>query len=490
MVQRTGRVITYTDSVPYEEDILNSNMFRMADIAKLAETILGTGTGNSTKVVGGACTPTISPSLAVNIAPITIYQDEAYDATDYGVIPADTDDILYKQGINLGVTAVTGFTAPVIVDTTNYYLIQAEIDTNDIDDLSRPYYDVDNPAVPIFASNPYFRVDSVSISKKVSTSSTPAPDAGNVGLWAVSVAYGQSSITSGNITPYSTTEGAPFITEGLTQKLSQTTADLRYVTKQNEQNGVFVYAAAGGSANAITATYSPAITTQPAGQGIKIKATATNTGSATITVNGLSANTIKKNTYAGLVSLSGGEIVSGGIYFLVFNGTNYELLNPTIGASSYLPTGMFFDHGAATPPAGALVRDGSAVSRTTYANLFSIIGTTWGIGDGSTTFNLPDSRRASTVGSGGSGTVELPNTVGSSGGDETSSDLINHTHGFTASANDFYGSSGAPATGPGTSGSPFGLFTKAPTGTTQTAGTGSSFNLYHPVIVALPCIKT
>jgi microcystin-dependent protein len=38
------------------------------------------------------------------------------------------------------------------------------------------------------------------------------------------------------------------------------------------------------------------------------------------------------------------------------------------------------------------VCDGSAVSRTTYANLFSVIGTTWGVGDGSTTFNIPDLR--------------------------------------------------------------------------------------------------
>lgn len=45
-----------------------------------------------------------------------------------------------------------------------------------------------------------------------------------------------------------------------------------------------------------------------------------------------------------------------------------------------------------TPPNGWLTCDGSAVSRTTYADLFNVIGTTWGAGDGSTTFNLPDFR--------------------------------------------------------------------------------------------------
>jgi len=43
-------------------------------------------------------------------------------------------------------------------------------------------------------------------------------------------------------------------------------------------------------------------------------------------------------------------------------------------------------------PMGYLLCDGSAVSRTTYADLFAVVGTAWGIGDGSTTFNLPDLR--------------------------------------------------------------------------------------------------
>lgn len=45
-----------------------------------------------------------------------------------------------------------------------------------------------------------------------------------------------------------------------------------------------------------------------------------------------------------------------------------------------------------TPPDGWLEEDGSAISRTTYADLFAVIGTSYGVGDGSTTFNLPDSR--------------------------------------------------------------------------------------------------
>ena len=56
------------------------------------------------------------------------------------------------------------------------------------------------------------------------------------------------------------------------------------------------------------------------------------------------------------------------------------------------PTGQIIDWPIATPPSGFLSCDGSAIPRTTYAALFAVIGTTYGAGDGSTTFNLPDRR--------------------------------------------------------------------------------------------------
>jgi hypothetical protein len=54
-----------------------------------------------------------------------------------------------------------------------------------------------------------------------------------------------------------------------------------------------------------------------------------------------------------------------------------------------IPTGEGIRHFLATVPEGFLSCDGSAVSRTTYATLFSAIGTVYGVGDGSTTFNVP-----------------------------------------------------------------------------------------------------
>ena len=73
-------------------------------------------------------------------------------------------------------------------------------------------------------------------------------------------------------------------------------------------------------------------------------------------------------------------------------------------------TGMpYFGSGAA--PLGWLLCDGAAVSRATYADLFAAISTTWGAGDGSTTFNLPDGRGGVLRGA-GTGTVNGRNKVG------------------------------------------------------------------------------
>lgn len=56
------------------------------------------------------------------------------------------------------------------------------------------------------------------------------------------------------------------------------------------------------------------------------------------------------------------------------------------------PPGATMPFAQSTPPAGWLKANGAAVSRTTYAALFAAIGTTWGVGDGTTTFNVPDLR--------------------------------------------------------------------------------------------------
>ncbi|MHA7841867.1 MAG: phage tail protein [Winogradskyella sp.] len=77
-----------------------------------------------------------------------------------------------------------------------------------------------------------------------------------------------------------------------------------------------------------------------------------------------------------------------GFYF--YDGSSWDRLLKE--SKDPVPTGAIFSFPLETPPVGYLVCDGSAVSRTTYAELFAVLGTTYGSGDGSTTFNLPDYR--------------------------------------------------------------------------------------------------
>lgn len=86
---------------------------------------------------------------------------------------------------------------------------------------------------------------------------------------------------------------------------------------------------------------------------------------------------------------------------------------PLIGEITYIAYDVL--------PAGWLDCDGSQVSRTTYAALFALIGTTWGPGDGMTSFNLPDLRDRCLVGKspgGLAGSRPTAQSVGNSGGEE------------------------------------------------------------------------
>ena len=90
--------------------------------------------------------------------------------------------------------------------------------------------------------------------------------------------------------------------------------------------------------------------------------------------------------------------------------------------SSFVPTGAFMPFGGSVAPAGFLLCDGSAVSRTTYAALFAVMGTNYGVGDSSTTFNVPDMMGRVPVGlDAANANLEAADALGETGGEE------NHT---------------------------------------------------------------
>lgn len=88
------------------------------------------------------------------------------------------------------------------------------------------------------------------------------------------------------------------------------------------------------------------------------------------------------------------------------------------GSQALLPAGAVFAFAANTTPSGCLICNGAAVSRTTYSRLFAAIGTTYGSGDGTTTFNVPNLTDRFIQGSGTAGTYKaagLPNITGKAG---------------------------------------------------------------------------
>lgn len=102
------------------------------------------------------------------------------------------------------------------------------------------------------------------------------------------------------------------------------------------------------------------------------------------------------------------------------------------GTGADLPIGTVIDFAGATIPSDYLECDGSAISRTDYADLFAVLGTTWGAGDGSTTFNLPDLRGRVSIGA-GTGTADgaTAHALASAGGDER---MQSHSHPHTIKA--------------------------------------------------------
>ena len=152
----------------------------------------------------------------------------------------------------------------------------------------------------------------------------------------------------------------------------------------------------------------------------------------------------------GLATLTANNVILGNgtsAPSFVAPGTSGNLLtsNGTTWASTAAPTtflsGMLMPYAAASAPSGWLLCYGQAVSRSTYADLFAVISTTYGVGDNSTTFNLPDFRgraafgkddmggtaasRLTTAGSGVDGA-----TLGTGGGSQLTQQ---HTHTATDS---------------------------------------------------------
>lgn len=101
--------------------------------------------------------------------------------------------------------------------------------------------------------------------------------------------------------------------------------------------------------------------------------------------------------------------------------------------SGFVPSGSITAYAGTVAPAGYFLCDGQAISRTTYADLFAVLGTAYGVGDGSTTFNVPNLKGRVIVAA--DSTQTEFDTLGETGGAKTvtlnESQMPSHTHSFT-----------------------------------------------------------
>ncbi len=164
--------------------------------------------------------------------------------------------------------------------------------------------------------------------------------------------------------------------------------------------------------------------------------------------------------------------------------------------SVLMPTGAIMPYAGASAPTGYLFCDGNAVSRATYSDLFGIIGVTYGVGDGSTTFALPDLRGRVIAGQddmGGSSANTLTDAqadqLGGTLGEEThtltTTELPAHTHGGLTDI-DPNGGDGGSASDPGLD-----YVTSNGAGTVSgSTGGGGAHNNVQPTIILNYIIKT
>jgi microcystin-dependent protein len=108
---------------------------------------------------------------------------------------------------------------------------------------------------------------------------------------------------------------------------------------------------------------------------------------------------VYSNNGAGGAAGAGVGVGQGYSSIVYSDGTNVYLADSNFSAQS-TPPGTIMQFAMSSVPSGYLIADGTAYSRSAYAALFSAIGTSWGAGDGSTTFNVPDLRGAFLRGSG------------------------------------------------------------------------------------------
>lgn len=200
------RNIVYPGSIPLDTDLLSINRNTMIGLGFLARAILGT----NTVADGLHCEPTSPASMNVVVGAGSITQIGPVDLLAYGSIAADATDQIVKMGINITPTTFS-LTPPSSVGQSINYLIEASFQEVDGTPIVLPSYNASNPAQSFSgpgnsgAAQNTVRTQSVQLQLKpgvpgnTGSQTTPVVDSGWVALYQITVSYGQTQVTAGNI---------------------------------------------------------------------------------------------------------------------------------------------------------------------------------------------------------------------------------------------------------------------------------------------------
>lgn len=270
----------------------------------------------------------------------------------------------------------------------------------------------------------------------------------------------------------------------------------------------------GGSGTAYTLTTNQTIASNLNGATFQFTPGTTNTGAVTLSVDSNTAKPIRFLTGSS-GDLVAGTLIAGSLYQVTYYSSTEEWLLHSFDPRLYIiPLGSAIPYFGTTAPNSAFVLPyGQAISRTTYATLFALFSTTYGVGDGSSTFNVPDLRGRVIAGKdnmGGSSANRLTDqsggldgdTLGDTGGEEThvitEAELAAHTHSVTTTAHSHTTTLGRHSTDSGTGGST-GYYTynggnqtndavasssASPNGTAASTGSSTAHNNVQPTIIA------
>ena len=243
------------------------------------------------------------------------------------------------------------------------------------------------------------------------------------------------------------------------------TARTQYARVAEVQDGALHWLTSVAGTDTITALATLSMSAYAAGQRFVLAVVGTNTGAVTLNINSIGTKDVKDSLGN---ALAAGELPTGRVIELVYDGTEFRVLSwnvpkatenfiaktsatgsfplpagttaqrdgsPAVGTVRFntslvqfegytgsgwgslgggLPSGAVQAFAMTAVPTGWLECNGSAVSRTIYSALFAAIGTTFGAGDGTTTFNLPDLRGEFVRGWDNGRGVDSGRTLGSS----------------------------------------------------------------------------